>query len=149
MLARRSGPLPVGDTPLIGDIFDLYDTTGEDFLRVSCAPSTASCDNFTFDFLKPVEHEGPYQAAIVDLVPRRVLQISRVNEACLTGNPDDPAKPCGDVELTATNIPEPASVLLVGIGKTFLDDYYTRMSAGISLKAVSYTHLTLPTSDLV
>ena len=27
-----------------------------------------------------------------------------------------------------------AMVLLVGIGKTFLDDYYTRMSAGISLK---------------
>ena len=27
-----------------------------------------------------------------------------------------------------------AMVLLVGIGKTFLDDYYSRMSAGISLK---------------
>ena len=103
--------LPAIDRPEVTDRFDLFTTSSGNLMHFSqvgfgCLILQANCDGFTLEFLQDVQHLGPYNSSPSD------PNIDRVNERCSINE----NRPCGGVTLTASSIPEPSSVLLVGIG---------------------------------
>jgi len=111
-LIVNSGALPVdgSDTPLAGDFFELFTTAVGNVLQVNC-DNIATCNNFDLTGLQDLQHIGPY----VNVTGAGIqLDGERLNEQC--GTADDPV-PCGLVRgLTASSVPEPATLALLGLG---------------------------------
>lgn len=112
--------VPIKDTPLTAagdrgsDWFQYYTTLADLVLRVSS--SDASGSDFLLGFQQPIQHLGPFGSP---------LDTTRTNSECFTGGTPtfDPvtgavnnAIPCGSVTLSASAVPEPASLALVGLG---------------------------------
>lgn len=97
---------PYDDTPIGGDYFEFVpDIAGGVFLQVNCADGVGVCNAFdvTIDELKLL---GPY-------VSGNILAANRVNTAC--GNATDGYHACGTVNMSASSVPEPGTLALLGI----------------------------------
>ncbi|MEO8137292.1 MAG: PEP-CTERM sorting domain-containing protein, partial [Betaproteobacteria bacterium] len=99
--------VPSYDTPDTDDYFEFFADSPGVFLQVTCLDHVSSCSQFnlTMDELKLI---GPYDNDN-DLVT------DRLNTACI-GDPPDTYIPCGTVNVSASSLPEPGSLALVGLG---------------------------------
>ena len=99
--------VPVTDTPIAGDYFEFFAAAAGTFLQVNCQDGVGTCSIFdvTMDELQIF---GPYSAL-------NILDEGRVNLACGTGTPGDEYRPCGSINVSASSVPEPASLALVGL----------------------------------
>ncbi len=128
--------VPLNDTPQIGDTFELFAEQLGGVLEVTCSQDVSTCGTFTARLLQALTHQGPYiqtgsESTVLDDgtlcqgiggfiypgpcdpgdVPR---DTPRNNDNCT------PATPCGipvaGFDVSGANIPEPASLALVGLG---------------------------------
>jgi len=108
-LIVNNGPLPGSDTPLAGDFFELFTTVSGNVLQVNC-DNILTCNGFDLTGLQDLEHIGPY----VDDDGEKYLDSERLNVECRSANAP---VPCGSVTgLTASSVPEPATLALLGLG---------------------------------
>lgn len=109
--------VPPEDTPALGDFFQLYAGANTNFLEVTCTVSVANCSAFDMRLLVDVQHLGPFPGPTAT-----GLDIARVNFDCLQQAIGVPlgTNPCGNIprfRVTGFNdVPEPASLALVGLG---------------------------------
>ena len=94
------------DTPLVGDFFNFQTVAAGAFLQVTCQDGIASCNVFDVAQTQSLKQLGPY-------VVGAGLDGTRVNTACGTA---DNYVPCGSARVSASSVPEPASLALVGLG---------------------------------
>lgn len=97
--------LPDKDTPEEGDVFDILAQINSLVLTVTCLDNdTGHCTGFnlTDPTLKLL---GPYVQG-----DGSSLDTSRINPAC------NATTPCGSFDITASSVPEPATLALLGIG---------------------------------
>lgn len=107
-----SGSLPATDTPQIGDVFKLFTTVAgsSTVLDVVCYDGVSTCNNFDLTLGQDLQHIGPY----VNVTGAgQVLDGAKLNEEC--GPANNPV-PCGSFSLTASSVPEPATLALLGLG---------------------------------
>jgi len=106
--------VPYEDTPQTAsgsrgnDWFQYFTTQAGTVLEVLSNDEFGS--DFSLSFQQPIQHLGPYGSP---------LDVDRTNTACFSdpANPGlDNTQPCGNVTFSATAVPEPASLALVGIG---------------------------------
>lgn len=106
------------DTPLPGDIFELYTTVAGTVLDVTCHDGTATCSAFDLALGNDWELLGPY-VYIKDFL---FLDRDRTNLDCfVNSDPTGTPQPCGSFTgLVASSepsaIPEPATLALLGLG---------------------------------
>jgi len=102
------GDFPIADhpedTPKVGDVFRLFASAGA-VLTVNC-DNILTCNNFDLTS-QVVQHIGPYTTKA------QILDGDRLNAECGTVN--EPV-PCGSLRLTASSVPEPATLGLLGLG---------------------------------
>jgi len=93
------------DTPQVGDVFKLFSTAAGAVLTVNC-DNILTCNNFDLTS-QVLQHIGPYTSEFL------ILDGDRLNADCGTVN--NPV-PCGSFSLTASSVPEPATLALLGLG---------------------------------
>lgn len=123
-----SGSVPAEDTPkdyeapvspsIFGtseDIFELYAPAAGAVLKV-IVDDILNPTSMELTMLQDLQHLGPMR--ILPGSEDRTPDIQRVNEQCVV----DPQatslsyKPCGDVQVKLSTVPEPATLALLGIG---------------------------------
>jgi hypothetical protein len=107
-LSVDTGELPVdgSDTPLAGDFFKLFAPAGGNVLQVVC-DDIVQCNKFDITQSQELAQIGPYQTSEID---GEVLDTTRQNQLC------GPNNPCALTGLTASSVPEPATLALLGLG---------------------------------
>ena len=104
------GLVPPEDTPAAGDYFEFFASNPGVFLQVNCQDGVGLCNAFDLT-MSELKLFGPYATG-------GALDTNRLNEDCGTSSSNYRA--CGSVNLSATSIPEPASLALVGVALTGL-----------------------------
>ncbi len=112
------------DTPAVNDQFFFYADVAAAFLQVTCHDGLTNCDVFDAELssLNNLRLLGPFTPATDFGYPEE----GRTNTACLVKNEQGEiirdvnglaiTKPCGSVQFSASSVPEPASLALVGLG---------------------------------
>lgn len=105
--------LPLEDTPADGDRFNLFTTAGGTVFDVFCNDGIATCNDFNLTLQQNLAHLGPFTGGDFP-------EQGRTNEECLVRNNQEEVigyVPCGSLTaLTASSIPEPATLALLGLG---------------------------------
>jgi hypothetical protein len=99
-----NGALLSSDTPTIGDVFKLYSTSLGPVFNVVCYDGTLTCNDFDL-VLAPqgLAHVGPYSAGGALITDKQNQLCGQAYDCVLTG-------------LTASSVPEPATLALLGLG---------------------------------
>ncbi len=94
------------DTPLGGDFFNLYAAAAGPFLTVTCQDGVGSCNVYDV-VVNELMHIGPFDSG-------SLADMDRLNPACI-----DPVtnalRACGSVNVSASSVPEPGSLALLGL----------------------------------
>lgn len=116
------GALPPEDTPEIGDQFLLFSTSAGTVFSVAVEDFETG-ENFVLTQIQPLLHLGPYisgtelvfnpESSQFEEVDFFRLDEGRTNSECFV---DEVAVPCGSVTVSATSIPEPQTLALLGLG---------------------------------
>lgn len=93
------------DIPASGDYFEFFATTPGVFLQVNCQNGVGNCSIFDVT-MNQLTMFGPYD--VYD-----TLDTTRLNADC--GTATSGYQHCGTVNVSATSIPEPGSLALVGL----------------------------------
>lgn len=113
------------DTPVANDYFDFYQTSGVDFLKVTCRDGITNCSDYDVDLLPGLAMLGPYIQPVGS--GSYVLEEARANDNC---GSSPKYLPCGGIQMRASSIPEPASLALVGLALSGLAWVRRRQSRG-------------------
>lgn len=109
--------VPYSDTPQAGDDFEIYTTSANPYLEVSCLDGTAICTNFVVRLLQNLRLVGPY---IYDGGEGSFLDDGTTfcdinNENCRPTRVNDVYGGIAKDAFRASSVPEPASLALVGL----------------------------------
>jgi hypothetical protein len=96
--------VPLDDTPIGGDYFEFFAAAAGTFMQVTCQDGVGTCDVFDVT-MNELKIFGPYDSL-------NILDAGRVNFDCGTSGS---YRACGSVNLSASSVPEPASLALVGL----------------------------------
>jgi hypothetical protein len=109
--------VPYSDTPQAGDDFEIYTTSANPYLEVSCLDGTAICTNFVVSLLQNLRLLGPYiyDGGEGSFLDDGTAICNDNGENCRPTRVNDVYGGIAKDAFRASSVPEPASLALVGL----------------------------------